>query len=79
MKELTFQDLYNEETNKPTPRQAFLREVSELTDTPEKTVQAWAFGKQIPHRFKRDEVIKKIAEHYHCNPDKLFPNNSNED
>jgi len=65
----TFQEIYLERKNQPTPAQRFIAEVAQLTDRSETTVRMWLSGVQIPD----SNVAKVIAQHYKVEADGLFP------
>lgn len=70
MKQISFSDLYKYESEKPTPRQAFVAEVARITAKAEATVKQWANGIQVPDKLS----IQTIANHFGCDPETLFPN-----
>lgn len=65
----TFKELYNEELNKPTAAQQFIKKVSELTHRSEATIRKWLSGTQYPDELTR--VI--IADKFNVDADFLFP------
>lgn len=69
MKQISFSDLYKYESEKPTPRQAFLAKCAEVTGLSEITVKQWANGIQKPNK----TALKLLAEYFNCDPDYLFP------
>lgn len=69
MKKKTFQDLYKEEKEKPTPAQQFIADIAELTHRSTNTVKMWLLGRQIP-----DELTRSvIADRYGVDSSSLFP------
>lgn len=69
MKQKTFQELYEEAKNKPTPAQSFINEVAELTHRSVNTVRMWLVGRQAP-----DELAQNIiANKYGVQVETLFP------
>lgn len=72
MKKVSFLDLYKYECDKPTPRQAFIAECARVADVSEATVKQWANCIQQPNKY----ALKLLAEHFNCDPDYLFPKES---
>lgn len=69
MERKTFKELYEEAKKMPTPAQAFISEIAELTHRSEFTVRMWLSGQQVP-----DELVQAvIAKRYDVNIDGLFP------
>lgn len=67
----TFRQLYEEEKNKATPAQSFIRKVAKMTHRRTTTVKMWVIGRQKP-----DELAKSIiARAYNCSAETLFPEN----
>ena len=65
----TFNELYNERKNKPTPAQEFVAEVAKITHRSEFTVKMWLSGQQVP-----DALVQSvIAEHFGVDVAGLFP------
>ena len=65
----SFIQLYNAEKVKPTPCEAFIKEVAALTHRKESTVRKWAIGVAEP-----DENTKhQLAEHFNIPVNVLFP------
>lgn len=67
---MTLRELYEEARKSPTPGVAFVREVMAVTRKTETTVRRWISGEVIPDALTRSV----LAEHFHCNPEDLFPN-----
>lgn len=62
-------EYYREVCAEPTPRQALIQELADLTMSSPITVQAWCTG-----RFRPDKVkAKLIANYLNLDPDALFP------
>ena len=69
MERKTFKELYEEAKKMPTPAQAFISEIAELTHRSELTVRMWLSGQQVP-----DELVQAtIANKYNVSIDSLFP------
>lgn len=69
MKNLSFLDLYKNESEKPTPRQTFIAEIARITGASENTVKQWGNGIQLPNI----SAMKLLCEHFNCGPEILFP------
>lgn len=69
MRKISFRELYTTECKKPTPRQTFMAECAAITGLSETTVKMWANGIQKPNK----TALKLLAEHFDCDPDYLFP------
>lgn len=72
MRQITFRELYSAECEKPNPRQVFMTECARVTGLSEATVKQWANGIQKPN----PTALKILAEHFDCDPDYLFPKES---
>lgn len=68
-RKLSFSEIYKKETDKPTPRQTFIAEISRVTGAAENTVKQWIHGVQIPNM----SAMKLLCAHFNCNPETLFP------
>lgn len=69
----SFQDLYDEARNAPTPRQDFLRRVAAGCNRSENAVLDWAKGRRTPDINTR--II--LGNLLHADPESLFPQKSN--
>lgn len=69
MRKISFKDLYKYECDKPTPRQAFIKDCALATGLAETTITQWAHGVQVPN----PSALKLLAKHLNCDPDSLFP------
>lgn len=66
---MTFKELYDEIKSQPTPAQAFVSEIAELTHRNEFTVRMWLAGSQNP-----DGLVQEvIAKHLKRDVATLFP------
>ena len=69
MAKKTFQQLYEDEKQKPTAAQLFIAKVAEITHRKDLTVRMWLSGRQTP-----DELAKSIiAKEFNVSVDDLFP------
>lgn len=69
MAKKTFQQLYEDEKQKPTAAQLFIQKVAEITHRKELTVRMWLSGRQTP-----DELAQSIiAKEFNVSVDDLFP------
>lgn len=69
MAKKTFQQLYEDEKQKPTAAQLFISKVAEITHRQETTVRMWLSGRQTP-----DELAKSIiAKEFDMSVNDLFP------
>lgn len=69
MRKISFQDLYKEHRDLPTPAQAFRATVAEITRKQVTTVKLWCLGLKAPDRLSREQ----IARHFDVDADSLFP------
>lgn len=68
-REKTFKELYEDIKSLPTPAQAFISEIAELTCSNEMTVRMWLTGRQRP-----DALAQRVlAEHFKTSAEALFP------
>ncbi len=65
----TFLELYKAETEKPTPRQAFVARVSKAAGVPLQTAKAWCIGKRLPRQAARMRIAAALG----MDTDELFP------
>ena len=73
MEKKSFKELYESAKSRPTPAQAFIAEVAQLTHKSEQTIKMWLLGRQQP-----DELAcAVIAKHFNVSPDTLFPQTTN--
>lgn len=64
---MTFKEIYEQVKEQPTPCQAFVAEVAEVTRKAENTVRTWLSGSEP------DELTKKVlAAHFGVPEDELF-------
>lgn len=69
MEDFSLKRRYMEAKNAPTPAQAFIREVAEVTHKSEITVRMWLQGRQTP-----DELTcTTLAAHFGTTSEVLFP------
>ena len=67
--DLTFKEIYLKAKDKPSPGQAFINEISNITMRRPSTVRMWLNGTQSP-----DSLAKKqISEYLHISVETLFP------
>lgn len=65
---MTLKNLYEECKAKPTPAQAWVREVAGVTKKTEMTVRLWLIGKQKP-----DQLTQEVlAKHFKTTKEELF-------
>lgn len=73
MYQLSFVEMYRVAKGKPTPCEAFIKEVCELTHRSRSTVRKWVVGISEP-----DSNIKhQLSKHYKTPVNVLFPNSDN--
>ena len=70
MENKTFREIYEETKQKPTPAQAFVSEIAELTHRSELTVRMWLSGQQIPDKLVQEVIARK----FNVSVDGLFQN-----
>ena len=65
----TFIELYQEAKGKPSPGEAFLQEVADLTHRSKSTVRKWVLGISVPDFNTQVE----ISRHFNIPVETLFP------
>ena len=63
-------ELYKAVKSKPTPCELFIKEVAEVANRAESTVNKWVIGLAVPDV----NVRMKLSEHFNIPVDVLFPN-----
>lgn len=66
---MTFKQIYQEEKEKPSPAQAFISHIAEITCREESTIRQWLSGTQKPNK----RAMLAIAKDYNSTIEELFP------
>lgn len=69
MRKISLKDLYEERKKAPNPAKQLIEEIARITNRSELTVRLWISGHHVPEAI----ITKVIADHFHIDPDYIFP------